>query len=112
MAARTLFVEMCIKLQERGETTNAAIAHRLMYASLKDIHAQLRNTVADPLTSEQASRMAESIRAVFNTNAQVLRYLPDAGRKIRRAFPSAAGSRRRPIPARFSSSPRPTPISM
>lgn len=81
MAARTLFVEMCIKLQERGETTNAAIAHRLMYASLKDIHAQLRNTVADPLTSEQASRMAESIRAVFNTNAQVLRYLPDVGAK-------------------------------
>jgi type IV conjugative transfer system coupling protein TraD len=79
MAARTLFVEMCIKLKERGETTNAAIAHNLMTADLKRVHALLQNTIAEPLTATQAARMAESIRAVFNTNAQVLRFLPDAG---------------------------------
>ncbi len=79
MAARTLFVEMCIKLRERGDTSNAAIAHNLMTADLKRVHALLQNTIADPLTATQAARMAESIRAVFNTNAQVLRFLPDAG---------------------------------
>ncbi len=80
MAARTLFVEMCIKLKERGDTSNAAIAHNLMTADLKRVHALLQNTIADPLTATQAARMAESIRAVFNTNAQVLRFLPDAGK--------------------------------
>jgi type IV conjugative transfer system coupling protein TraD len=79
MAARTLFVEMCMKLKERGETSNAAIAHNLMTADLKRVHALLLNTIADPLTATQAAKMAESIRAVFNTNAQVLRFLPDAG---------------------------------
>lgn len=80
MAARTLFVEMCIKLKERGETSNAAIAHNLMTADLTRVHALLQNTIADPLTATQAARMAESIRAVFNTNAQVLRFLPDEGK--------------------------------
>lgn len=79
MAARTLFVEMCMKLRERGETSNAAIAHNLMTADLKRVHTLLQNTIADPLTATQAARMAESIRAVFNTNAQVLRFLPDSG---------------------------------
>lgn len=80
MAARTLFVEMCIKLKERGDTSNASIAHNLMTADLKRVHALLQNTIADPLTATQAARMAESIRAVFNTNAQVLRFLPDTGK--------------------------------
>lgn len=39
MAARTLFVEMCIKLKERGETSNAAIAHNLMTADLTRVDA-------------------------------------------------------------------------
>jgi len=78
MAARTLFIEMCLKLQSRGETANAAIAHHLMHADLKDVHAMLKGTAADPLTSTDAARMAQSIRAVFNTNGQVLRFLPDA----------------------------------
>lgn len=77
MAARTLFVEMCIKLIECGETTNGAIAHRLMQADLPSVHKMLENTIADPLTAKEAARMAESIRAVFNTNGQAIRFLPD-----------------------------------
>lgn len=76
-AARTLFVEMCIKLAERGETSNGAIAHHLMSADLKAVHNRLQNTIAAPLTAVESARMAESIRAVFNTNAQALRFLPD-----------------------------------
>jgi len=79
LAARTLFIEMCIKLQERGHTTNLALAENLMTADLKRVHRMLANTIADPLTAPEAARMAESIRAVFNTNAQVLRFLPDEG---------------------------------
>lgn len=86
MAARTLFVETCVKLKERGETSNAAIAHHLMTADLKRIHALLANTVADPLTAEKSARMAESIRAVFNTNAQALRFLPDPKDSDREPF--------------------------
>jgi hypothetical protein len=37
----------------------------------------LKDTVAAPLTAETAARMAESIRSVFNTNANAIRYIPD-----------------------------------
>nr|WP_241127939.1 type IV secretion system DNA-binding domain-containing protein [Novosphingobium terrae] len=77
MAARTLFVEMCMKLVEMGETSNGAIAHHLMQADLKSVNAKLEGTIASPLTAVEAARMAESIRAVFNTNAQAIRFLPD-----------------------------------
>lgn len=77
LAARTLFVEICMKLKADGECSNAAIAHHLMTADLKRIHAKLEDTVAAPLTTEKAARMAESIRSVFNTNANALRFLPD-----------------------------------
>src|SRR3546814_4468748 len=50
-----------------------------MTADLKRGHRFLSNTIADPLTAPEAARMAESIRAVFNTNAQALRFLPDEG---------------------------------
>ncbi|OYY89863.1 MAG: conjugal transfer protein TraD [Sphingomonas sp. 28-66-16] len=76
-AARMLFIEMCIKLQELGETNNAAIAHHLMQADLKSIHSKLEDTVAGPLTTEKAARMAESIRSVLNVNGQALRFMPD-----------------------------------
>ena len=79
LAARTLFIEMCMRLIERGETSNLALAENLMTADLKRVHRYLSNTIADPLTAPEAARMAESIRAVFNTNAQVLRFLPDEG---------------------------------
>lgn len=79
LAARTLFIEMCMKLIEKKQTTNRALADNLMTADLKQVHRHLANTIADPLTAPEAARMAESIRAVFNTNAQVLRFLPDDG---------------------------------
>ena len=79
LAARTLFIEMCIRLIERGQTSNLALSENLMTADLKRVHRFLANTIADPLTAPEAARMAESIRAVFNTNAQVLRFLPDEG---------------------------------
>ncbi|WP_375383390.1 type IV secretion system DNA-binding domain-containing protein [uncultured Sphingomonas sp.] len=79
LAARTLFVEMCVKLIEQKETTNQALADHLMTADLKQVHKYLKDTIADPLTAPEAARMAESIRAVFNTNAQALRFLPDTG---------------------------------
>ena len=79
LAARTLFIEMCVRLQERGQTSNLALSENLMTADLKRVHRFLQNTIADPLTAPEAARMAESIRAVFNTNAQALRFLPDDG---------------------------------
>lgn len=77
LAARTLFVETCVRLKAAGKTTNRDLASRLMMADLKDVHKLLEHTVADPLTAPEAARMAESIRAVFNTNAQALRFLPE-----------------------------------
>ncbi|MGC1470113.1 MAG: type IV secretion system DNA-binding domain-containing protein [Sphingorhabdus sp.] len=77
LAARTLFVETCIRLKQAGKATNRDLASRLMMADLKDVHKMLQHTVADPLTAPEAARMAESIRAVFNTNAQALRFLPE-----------------------------------
>jgi type IV conjugative transfer system coupling protein TraD len=77
LAARTLFVETCVRLKQAGKATNRDLASRLMMADLKDVHKLLEHTVADPLTAPEAARMAESIRAVFNTNAQALRFLPE-----------------------------------
>ena len=79
LAARTLFIEMCMKLIEKKMTSNKALADNLMTADLKLVHKHLANTIADPITAPEAAKMAESIRAVFNTNAQVLRFLPDDG---------------------------------
>lgn len=79
LAARLLFVEMCLKLQSQGKTTNAALAQELMTADLKKVHAMMQGTVADPITAPEAARMAESIRAVFNANARALKLLPAAG---------------------------------
>jgi len=76
-AARTLFVEMCMKLIQKGATSNGALAYHLMQADLKKISEELENTVAAPLVATQAAKMAESIRATFNTHANALRFLPD-----------------------------------
>lgn len=79
LAARMLFVEMCLKLKAEGRGTNAALSTELMTASLAHVHRLLEGTVADPLTAPEAARMAESIRAVFNANAKALRMLPAEG---------------------------------
>ncbi|MCP6497777.1 type IV secretion system DNA-binding domain-containing protein, partial [Klebsiella pneumoniae] len=73
LAARMLFVEMCLKLVAEGRATNAALSAELMTASLAHVHKLMEGTVADPLTAPEAARMAESIRAVFNANAKALR---------------------------------------
>lgn len=80
LAARMLFVEMCLKLICEGRTTNAALSDELMTASLAHVHKLMQGTVADPLTAPEAARMAESIRAVFNANAKALRTLPTSGK--------------------------------
>ena len=58
LAARTLFVETCIKLIKDGQATNQALASRLMMADLKEVHKLLEHTVADPLTAPEAAKMA------------------------------------------------------
>ena len=60
-----------------GQATNAALAYRLMMADLEEVHELLRNTIAEPLTAPVAARMAESVRAVLNTNAQALLFIPE-----------------------------------
>ncbi|PAX09065.1 type IV secretion system DNA-binding domain-containing protein [Sphingomonas lenta] len=79
LAARMLFVEMCLKLVAEGRATNSALSAELMTASLAHVHKLMEGTVADPLTAPEAARMAESIRAVFNANAKALRMLPTTG---------------------------------
>lgn len=79
LAARLLFVEMCLKLRERGKASNEALAAELMTADLTQVHKLMRGTIADPLTAPEAARMAESIRAVFNANAKALKLLPQQG---------------------------------
>lgn len=80
LAARSLFTEMCLKLIEEGKATNDNLIASLMTADLKDIHEKLKETIAQPLTSIEAAKMAESIRAVFNANADILLSLPDEGK--------------------------------
>ena len=79
LAARLLFVEMCLKLRDRGAASNEALARELMTADLAAVHKLVRGTIADPLTAPEAARMAESIRAVFNANAKALKLLPRHG---------------------------------
>jgi len=79
LAARMLFVEMCLHLRAKGEATNEALATKLMTADLAQVHKLMRGTMADPLTAPEAARMAESIRAVFNANAKALKLLPTDG---------------------------------
>jgi len=79
LAARTLFVETCLKLSEAGRGTNTALAQELMNADLSDLHQLLEDTMAGPISTPSAARMAESVRAVFNVNAKALQMLPEDG---------------------------------
>ena len=79
LAARMLFVEMCLHLKRAGTPSNDDLARRLMTADLAQVHKLMRGTMADPLTAPEAARMAESIRAVFNANAKALKLLPSEG---------------------------------
>lgn len=77
LGARTLFVQTCMKLIKKGQGTNQALASQLMMADLEEVHQLLKHTIAEPLTAPIAARMAESVRAVLNTNAQALLFLPE-----------------------------------
>ena len=79
VAARMLFVQMCLKLKEHGLTTNKALADNLIKTDIKRVNRILRDTAAEPLTSPLAAKMAESIRSVYAANAQALNSLPDDG---------------------------------
>lgn len=81
-SARMLFVEVCVRLVQQGRGNNEALSDVLMTSKLKDLHAHVLKTVAAPLTDPEAKRMAESIRATFNTYAQALMTLPTEGREF------------------------------
>jgi len=76
-AARTMLVEMCVKMVKMGVRSNGGLAYYLMQSDLKALSRQLENTVAASLASTHAAKMAESIRATNVANANVLRFLPE-----------------------------------
>ena len=80
--ARTLFVNYCMEMQARGTPTNADLAKRLMTASLEEIYAIVKDTPAGVLMDPKTDRMANSVRAVFNTNARSLLMLPSEGHPL------------------------------
>ena len=49
----------------------------LLLRDLEEVHELLKHTIAEPLTAPVAARMAESVRAVLNTNAQALAVMTD-----------------------------------
>lgn len=79
VAARGLFVQMCLKLQSMGQTSMTALADNLTNAPLKRVSALLKGTSAEPYTATEAARLAESVRSVFSANAQALASLPTEG---------------------------------
>ena len=79
-AARLLFVEACIRLKQQNKMTNDALYDELMTSSIKTLHTLVENSVAGPLTDVEAKRMAESIRAVLNTNMTSIDALPRTGK--------------------------------
>ena len=79
VAARGLFVQMCLKLQRMGQTSMRALAENLINAKLKRVSALLKGTSAEPYTATEAARLAESVRSVFNANANAFASLPTGG---------------------------------
>ena len=55
------------RLVEQGRGNAQALSDVLMTSKLKDLHSHVLRTVAAPLTDPEAKRMAESVRATFNT---------------------------------------------
>jgi len=82
LAARTMFVETCLKLADGNRGSNQALADELMNADLSDLHKLLEDTMAGPITTPSAAKMAESVRAVFNVNAKAMQMLPSDGEQF------------------------------
>ena len=79
IGARSVFVQSCMQLLKADTPTNEALAQKLITADLTDVHKLLKGTVAEQLTAPKAARMATSIRAVLNANAEALMLLPKHG---------------------------------
>ncbi len=82
LGARSIFMESCMALVRAGTPTNAALAERLMTADLSEVHKLVEGTLAEPMTSPEAAKMAISIRAVLNANAHALMLLPTSGSRF------------------------------
>lgn len=78
-AARLLLIEACVRLKQNGKATNKDLHDHLMVAALHRVHQLMQESVAAPLTDPAAARMAESIRAVLNTNINAIECLPTTG---------------------------------
>lgn len=76
-AARTLFIEMCLKMRAMGVHSNGALAYFLMLCDLKEIHQYLSGTIAQSMMSPEVAKSAESIRSTFKAQAGILQYLPE-----------------------------------
>tara|TARA_R100001244_G_scaffold20643_2_gene21343 strand:+ start:12173 stop:14422 length:2250 start_codon:yes stop_codon:yes gene_type:complete len=79
IGARSVFVQSCMQLLKADTPTNQALADKLITADLSDVHKLLKGTVAEQLSAPRAARMATSIRAVLNSNAEALMLLPKHG---------------------------------
>ena len=79
IAARGLFVQMCLKLQRMGQSSMRGLAENLINANLKRVSALMKGTSAEPYTATESAKLADSVRAVFNANADAFATLPTDG---------------------------------
>ena len=77
--ARMLFTNMCNALVEHDMATNEHLASKLMTADVATVYQFVKDTPAAPMSSPDSPKLADSVRAVFNANAQALLYLPKEG---------------------------------
>lgn len=80
--ARLLFANMCKALVEHDMATNEDLATSLMTADVETVYEFVKDTPAAPMSSPDSPKLADSVRAVFNANAQALMYLPKTGRQF------------------------------
>jgi type IV conjugative transfer system coupling protein TraD len=77
--ARMLFTNMCNSLVEYDMATNEHLASKLMTADVETVYQFVKDTPAAAMSSPDSPKLADSVRAVFNANAQALLYLPKEG---------------------------------
>ena len=80
LAARTLFVETCLKLVEEGRGTNAALASDLMNANLSDLHQLLEDTMAGPISTPSAAAWRNRCARCSTSTPRRCRLLPTEGK--------------------------------
>ena len=74
-AARVLFAVTARKLQ--GTPSTAQLLRYLLMADLQEIHALFKNTEAEPLVSDQAAKLALSVKAMLAVNCRSMLSLGD-----------------------------------